>query len=70
MSGTGSGRLSWTDGGDLQETDLEEGDVFKIDSGTVFHLFNKDEGQRLHVFGIHDVPSAKASHVSISDLSF
>ena len=34
----------------------------------MFHLFNKDEGQRLHVFSIHDIPSAgvtkEMSHVS------
>ncbi|MCO5609735.1 hypothetical protein L7F22_063967 [Adiantum nelumboides] len=50
----GRGQLSWVDDGDLREVDLEEGDVFKIESGTVFHIYNHDEGQRLSIFGIFD----------------
>lgn len=49
----GRGRLSWVEG-DVQEVDVEEGDVFGIESGTVFHVLNQDEGQRLSIFSIYD----------------
>ncbi|KAI5083373.1 hypothetical protein GOP47_0003116 [Adiantum capillus-veneris] len=50
----GRGQLSWVDDDGLRNVDLDEGDIFKIESGTVFHVYNHDEGQRLSIFGIFD----------------
>ena len=51
----GRGRFSWIDGDELREMEMEEGDSYAIESGTVFHYENMDEGQRFQVFSIHDL---------------
>ena len=44
--------------------DMEEGDSYAIESGTVFHYENIDEGQRFQVFSIHDLKSSSSSRSS------
>ena len=61
---TGGGLFSWIDGEDLQTLELEEGDVHRIESGTVFYFLNHDENQKMHVFGIHDLDAGGSSRLS------
>ena len=62
MLSTGRGLFSWIDGEDLQKLQLEEGDVYRIESGAVFYFLNNDDQTRkMHVFGIHDLAAAGAS---------
>ena len=51
----GRGRFSWIDGDERREMEMGEGDSYAIESGTVFHYENMDEGQRFQVFSIHDL---------------
>ncbi|KAH7282750.1 hypothetical protein KP509_35G046100 [Ceratopteris richardii] len=53
----GRGRLTWVDNDELHHVDLERGDIYKLESGTVFHILNLDEGQRLRIFSIFDTVS-------------
>eukprot|EP00249_Psilotum_nudum_P014295 c24755_g1_i1 orf=186-1511(-) len=50
----GKARLSWVDQRSLEEVELEQGDVYRINGGTVFYLYNPDDGQRLHIFSLFD----------------
>jgi mannose-6-phosphate isomerase-like protein (cupin superfamily) len=56
----GRGLFSWVDEGKLREMEMKEGDSYVIEQGTVFHFYNIDEGQRLHVFSIHDTDLANS----------
>ena len=46
--------------------EMEEGDSYAIESGTVFHYENIDEGQRFQVFSIHDLSRKKKKKTSSS----
>ena len=67
---TGGGLFSWIDGEDLQTLELEEGDVHRIESGTVFYFLNHHQNnQKMHVFGIHDLEAGGSSRSSVILLS-
>ncbi|KAJ7536028.1 hypothetical protein O6H91_12G054300 [Diphasiastrum complanatum] len=50
----GKVRVGWVKDDQLNQEDMEIGDVFVIPGGTVFYLLNTDVGQRLRVFGLLD----------------
>ena len=64
---TGRGLFSWIDGEDLQKLQLEEGDVYRIESGTVFYFLNDDQNRKMHVFGIHDLAAGGSTRSVIRD---
>ncbi|KAH9617463.1 hypothetical protein KSS87_006604 [Heliosperma pusillum] len=43
---TGSGKLSWTEGDDVDEVSLQKGDVYRLKSGTLFFLHSNVEPER------------------------
>ncbi|CAN1121821.1 Vicilin-like seed storage protein At2g18540 [Linum perenne] len=73
---TGSGKLSWGDGEDVKRVDLRRGDVYRVESGSVFFLQSDLDAER-HKLRVHAIftttdediwePSIGA-YSSISDL--
>ncbi|KAL2905587.1 hypothetical protein RDABS01_004297, partial [Bienertia sinuspersici] len=43
---TGSGKISWTDSDELNEVNLQRGDVYRLKSGTLFYLHSSLEAER------------------------
>lgn len=43
----GSGRLSWTEDGELKDMNIQRGDVHRLVQGTVFYL-QSEEGLKIH----------------------
>ncbi|XP_074309088.1 uncharacterized protein LOC141643715 isoform X2 [Silene latifolia] len=43
---TGSGRLSWTEGDDINKVSLQRGDVYRMKSGTLFYLHSNVDPER------------------------
>ncbi|KAJ7952973.1 Vicilin-like seed storage protein [Quillaja saponaria] len=43
---TGSGRLSWADGEDIVRVELQQGDIYMVRAGSVFHLHSSLEPER------------------------
>lgn len=62
---TGRGRLSWTEGDDLNKVSLQRGDVYKLKSGTLFYLHSilEPERTRLRIIAIFANPEEERLQV-------
>ncbi|KAK2657261.1 hypothetical protein Ddye_010313 [Dipteronia dyeriana] len=74
---SGSGRLSWTDEGDLKRMRLKRGDVFRLQPGTVFFVESNlelIEREKLRIYAMFSNTEEEAfepsigAYTSISDL--
>ncbi|KAF7135198.1 hypothetical protein RHSIM_Rhsim08G0112800 [Rhododendron simsii] len=75
---TGSGRLSWVDEGEMRRVNLQQGDVYRLPTGSVFFLQSnlEQERQKLRIYSLftnsiqdlHEPSVGAAAYSSIPDL--
>lgn len=64
----GNGTLSWADENGVKQIDLERGDVYKLDSGSVFYMQSKRSdsvGAKLKVHAFFTSMSEDSTHVCV-----
>lgn len=61
----GNGTLSWANENEVKQIDLERGDVYKLDSGSVFYMESKRDsmGTELKVHAFFTSMSEDNTHV-------